>query len=329
MEKKERDNKHKAECPNKKPGNHAKCTCGEARSYIVAPKPKVTKEPVESTSALTGSQAMALPAPHAPSLVPPTQLSLPLDKSLLRREPCVLGNVANDPEIARQWPSSEVLGRRWTPAVRRLCKLLDVFPDDTKDQQYHVRAAAVGEALLQPNDFAAPCTDAIVKAHKLNSHSAFSLTAVENITTSHQHVLGVLNLLFGESAHKEWRFWPPALMQAEGTSVDLKAAAASYTKERPNDNCICRSQRHGDLIYVPPGWWHSVETVHGSLKGDRSTQLASSWVTWVLPWELVEDVALGMLLGDVKEAQTSIRPCTLELSARLRTQLGAHFTPVS
>jgi hypothetical protein len=73
---------------------------------------------------------------------------------------------------------------------------------------------------------------------------------VGSVTMAHQHIFGVLNLCV--CGQKQWRFWAPSR-----SVKDLYKLTAD----------VELTQEQGQLIWVPPAWWHWVETTGGDTQG--------------------------------------------------------------
>ena len=98
--------------------------------------------------------------------------------------------------------------------------------------------------------------------------------------------MGVLNLLGGAGgASKRWHLWPPG-----------EAAKAPEVLD----------QRPGQVLWIPPGWYHEVWTTGGVMVAsseDRQEIVAPSWVTWCLPKRLALRSLCALLAGITSEDQ--------------------------
>ena len=81
---------------------------------------------------------------------------------------------------------------------------------------------------------------------------------------------------------------------------------------RPLENPPVRIwQRDGDLLYIPPGWWHDVRTRHGSPALDipgsppLSVEFCMHWVSWIWPRAQRERAVGRWMAGQVVEGQSS------------------------
>ena len=91
--------------------------------------------------------------------------------------------------------------------------------------------------------------------------------------------LGVLNIGGGDKA---WELWAPH-ETAEDAPMDLM-------------------QAEGDLIWVPPGWHHRVNT----LSGPSCDRVASGFAAWLMPRGLHAYALLNHTFGDAGESQLPI-----------------------
>ena len=105
-------------------------------------------------------------------------------------------------------------------------------------------ALELGEQLrltLHISDKEADTCKKCAAALGVNVNGAFGVYCYNNITKVHGHILGVLNLLL--SGTKVWYLWPPG--------------------PRPNENSVAATtivQHAGQLLWLPPGWYHMVDT---------------------------------------------------------------------
>jgi hypothetical protein len=131
---------------------------------------------------------------------------------------------------------------------------------------------------------------------KINSQGAIGVYMPSKLTKAHGHFMGVLNLLIGGT--KKWRLWKPGQHPRE--------------HERVEDECI--HQREGELLWLPPGWYHEVYTTgftymttspyrHVNTQGG----VAHSMTVWHVPAELRTRTVLTFALGMSEEAQTLVR----------------------
>lgn len=97
--------------------------------------------------------------------------------------------------------------------------------------------------------------------------------------------MAVLNLLGGQGgAAKRWYLWPPG--DADG-------------------ECVIIEQSPGQILWIPPGWYHEVWTIGGALmeRGGKKEIVAPHWVSWCLPKELALRSLCALLAGVTGENQ--------------------------
>ena len=130
---------------------------------------------------------------------------------------------------------------------------------------------------------------------KINSQGAIGVYVQSRLTKAHGHFMGVLNLLIGGT--KLWKLWKPGPHPRE--------------HERVEDACI--NQREGELLWLPPGWYHEVFTTGISYMTSSpyryvNTQsgVAHSMTCWHVPAELRTQTVLTYALGMSEEAQTQV-----------------------
>ena len=131
-------------------------------------------------------------------------------------------------EISKQrWAGSTThvldvsTGNELEPRARAL---FQVLVEDWEEQE---RTMALAVAAIEPKD--------------LNRQAVVGLYRTGNVTYTHRHCLGVLNLLL--SGKKTWQLWPP-----RATEIELKS----------DEGFIEIEQGAGDLLFIPPGWFHRV-----------------------------------------------------------------------
>ena len=141
---------------------------------------------------------------------------------------------------------------------------------------------------------------------KINTQAAIGVYMHSNLTKAHGHYMGVLNLLIGGT--KKWRFWRPGPRpgpdSVEDESID---------------------QQRGELLWLPPGWYHEVVTTGISYMTsspyrdvNREGGVAHSMTCWHVPPELraqtVSTFALGMSIESQYPRDTAV---TAEMKQRL------------
>ena len=127
---------------------------------------------------------------------------------------------------------------------------------------------------------------------KINSQGAIGVYMHSKLTKAHGHLMGVLNLLIGGT--KQWKLWTPGPHPREHKRVE--------------DECI--HQRDGELLWLPPGWYHEVFTTGISYMTSSpyryvNTQggLAYSLTVWHVPAELRVQTVLQYVCGMSEEGQ--------------------------
>ena len=119
--------------------------------------------------------------------------------------------------------------------------------------------------------------------------------------------MGVLNLLGGAGgASKRWHLWPPG-----------EAAKAPEVLD----------QRPGQVLWIPPGWYHEVWTTGGvmvALSKGRQEIVAPSWTTWCLPKRLALHSLCALLAGITREDQVDERRVTAAQKRELFAVIGAY-----
>ena len=145
----------------------------------------------------------------------------------------------------------------------------------------------------------------------LNDTCAVGLIHVGHTTDAHQHICGVLNLL--ARGVKQWWFWPPtAAGKIAGVAGRPDEEGGGGRPAKPNKSdpsCIQLTQREGQVIWIPPGWWHEVYTEEGehvthAIKDVSKADHCVSWVTWAWPLAVREGAVAQWAMGWVVEKQS-------------------------
>jgi hypothetical protein len=149
----------------------------------------------------------------------------------------------------------------------------------------------------------------VATAMGVNKTACVGLYRVGCTTPRHQHTpMGVLNVLGGAAARKTWLFWRP------------EAAATA----KPDKTLI---QESGDLLWVPPAWFHQVHTVATDTVATSmgaETAPVASWVSWCLPRHLAAMAGFSMAVGSSTEGQkTTRKPDKLAVYKSLREYMGS------
>ena len=173
-------------------------------------------------------------------------------------------------------------------------------------------AVAICTVLVQDYKEMAGVLEQVATAMGVNTTACVGLNRVGCTTPRHQHTpMGVLNVLGGAAARKTWLFWRP------------EAAATA----KPDKTLI---QESGDLLWVPPAWFHQVHTVAtDTVATSMGTETApvASWVSWCLPRHLAAMAAMAgfsMAVGSSTEGQkTTRKPDKLAVYKSLREYMGS------
>ena len=171
-----------------------------------------------------------------------------------------------------------------------------------QSEQY---AAELGEKLrkeLQISEEEKETCIKVAKVLKVNKSPCFGVYCHGHITEVHGHLLGVLNLLL--SGTKVWDLWPPGPRPAK----DSVAYRRIF-------------QQAGQLLWLPPGWWHRVETTGtgpGDIKESRKRpqsinmisradhiRVAHGFTMWCLPAQLQEYAISSYAAGASEEGQST------------------------
>jgi hypothetical protein len=122
--------------------------------------------------------------------------------------------------------------------------------------------------------------------------------SVGSVTMAHQHIFGVLNLCV--RGQKQWRFWTPS--RSVNDPYNLTAD-------------VELTQEQGQLIWVPPAWWHWVETTGGDTQGAGLNDVqqaapvqAMHWATTLLPPQHVSDALAAVGCVGATEAEAIQQP---------------------
>ncbi|KOO32646.1 hypothetical protein Ctob_016152, partial [Chrysochromulina tobinii] len=118
---------------------------------------------------------------------------------------------------------------------------IDITSDTTNEVIVQRFCAELKKLLGIPADDDSRCKLA-AGVLKINSQGAIGVYVQSRLTKAHGHFMGVLNLLIGGT--KLWKLWKPGPHPRE--------------HERVEDACI--NQREGELLWLPPGWYHEVFT---------------------------------------------------------------------
>ena len=134
----------------------------------------------------------------------------------------------------------------------------------------------------------------------VNQTGAVGLYQTGYRSSCHCHVLPVKNLML--SGMKAWKFWAP------GTFAKLNPLKPAAPPATPPAVCIV--QEEGDVLWIPPGWLHSVDTIQeGPLRDPNSVSVASAYATWAFPMTFRALALARWTTGLSVEHQTGGIPC--------------------
>jgi hypothetical protein len=136
--------------------------------------------------------------------------------------------------------------------------------------------------LVKPGGQPTATMTALCKELKVNAEPAVGMLELFHLTPPHQHAMGGLNMA-GRQVVKTWWFCPPS---SYGPS--LGSGRSVRPSESDRASAIRLEQFEGDVIWIPPGWWHSVftrcgDTISHNMQDWPDDEYAAHWVTWVLP----------------------------------------------
>lgn len=183
-------------------------------------------------------------------------------------------------------------GRRWTP--KTTCAL-DLSTGCAVWEDLAVRLAR--NMLSDYDTKMRPAIDAIARIMGVNALPAFGAARAGHWTPPHRHApFNVGNiLLVGE---KEWCFWKPNRRRAPSTFAQWQRDGGAAHIDAPD---VTLTQRAGELIWFPAGWWHSVRTLSGG-EGDLAG-VAPHWVSWSLSQRAGLQQLIPLLLDVDRENQ--------------------------
>ena len=135
----------------------------------------------------------------------------------------------------------------------------------------------------------------------VNTTGAVGLYQTGYRSSCHCHVLPVKNLML--SGMKAWKFWAP------GTFAKLNHQRLP-TAPPATPPAVCIDQEEGDVLWIPPGWLHSVDTIQeGPLRDPNSVSVASAYATWAFPMTFRALALARWTTGLSVEHQTGGIPC--------------------
>ena len=213
--------------------------------------------------------------------------ALPLQLDEMPRRPCIVASLG--PGWLEKFVTAEQLresARRgeWTPETTLALDL-------TTGTKLEAVAYTIGTELC--GEGYAPMAAVqleIARAMNINETACCGLNRAGNHTAPHQHSpMGVMQLLGGTGAAKEWHFWPPGAKDDDAQRMVLH-------------------QRAGDVLFFPPSWWHEVITSAGDIveTGERDV-VAPNWVTWCLPRHMALQAGYALAVNATSEDQRNHR----------------------
>ena len=170
--------------------------------------------------------------------------------------------------------------------------VLDITSYNASNDMVQVISTQLKKLLGISQDSSTRCTNA-ADVLKINPHASIGVYMHGNLTKAHGHFMGVLNILLGGT--KDWRFWKPG-PKPNGESLDAP------------DQIL--TQQEGQLLWIPPGWYHEVFTKGTSHIDDSDSRavneakgVAHSFTCWHVPSELYLRMMASYASGQSEEAQ--------------------------
>ena len=116
-------------------------------------------------------------------------------------------------------------------------------------------------------DFAAEVASCL----RVNTHGAVGAYQVGYGSSTHCHILPVINFLF--HGKKSWKVWKPGTFRLNPNLNPPKEPAKPVT-----DTIV---QEAGDVLWLPPGWVHQVNTLGGEMINERV--MSAGFAVWCVP----------------------------------------------
>ena len=168
--------------------------------------------------------------------------------------------------------------------------VLDITSYNASNATVQNISTELKELLGISEDSSTRCTRA-AEVLKINPTASIGVYMHGNLTKAHGHFMGVLNILLGGTI--DWRFWNPGPKPNEAASADQKL-----------------TQQEGQLLWIPPGWYHEVLT-RGTSQVDGAESravhaaggVAHSFTCWHVPAELYLRMMASYASGQSEEAQ--------------------------
>ena len=158
---------------------------------------------------------------------------------------------------------AEIIPRTWHTQIQRG----DI--DLTTRTKWQGKVDVLAAMLLSKEqlDFAAE----VAACLRMNTHGAVGAYQVEYGSSTHCHILPVINFLF--RGQKSWKVWKPG-------TFDLKLRK-DLPKNPPEPVTATIQQAAGDVLWLPPGWVHQVTTLGGEMINHRS--MSAGFAIWCVP----------------------------------------------
>ena len=170
--------------------------------------------------------------------------------------------------------------------------VLDITSYTPSNDTVQVISTQLKQLLGISQDSSARCTKA-ADVLQINPHASIGVYMHGNLTKAHGHFMGVLNLLLGGA--KDWKFWKPGPKPNGESQLDP-------------DQIL--TQQEGQLLWIPPGWYHEVFTKGTSQIHDSESRavngakgVAHSFTCWHVPSELYLRMMASYASGQSEEAQ--------------------------
>lgn len=214
----------------------------------------------------------------------------PVNTEFLKQYPEIVGVLpqgwlyANTGSLSEIFASDAAGAKTWKPKTKKSIDLTSRGADEALHAR--VEAAKLGLVTV-PADIERACS-AVLHAYHTGGGGAVGATRARNMTKRHQHAAGVLHCVVEGS--KIAFFWPPSLSLG-----DTRKAAAERIELRP-----------GQIVWIPPGWWHEFITDEPPIAHEAAHGAASiMYTTWCVPQHMLGIACAHVLALRVKEDQSS------------------------
>ena len=126
---------------------------------------------------------------------------------------------------------------------------------------------------------------------RLNTHGAVGAYQVGYGSSTHCHILPVINFLF--HGNKSWKVWEPGTFKLK-PNKDLPM-------EPPEPVTDTIPQAAGDVLWLPPGWVHQVTTLGGEMINHKV--MSAGFAIWCVPAPHRALTYLRYVTGESVESQ--------------------------